>query len=95
MVFEKPEIKHVKDKRFRIYSATRLYSPPEGFEAPLDLVILQRKDHFILARSISDDLPKIGKLVHIDEKVAGSLVVEKDDIFHLLGLKKTIKQETT
>ena len=88
MAYEPPKIKLTKDKRFRIYSATRLYSPPEGFEAPLDLVILQRKDHLILARSTSEDLPKIGKLVHIDEKVEGSLLVEKDDIWHLLGLKK-------
>jgi acetyl-CoA acetyltransferase len=81
-------IKPASDRRYRIYSSTRLYSPPEGFNAPLDLVILQRKDKLILARSVSEDLPKIGKLVHIDEKVAGSLVVKKDDIFQLLGLKK-------
>jgi len=88
MKYEPPVFKPAKDKRYRIFSATRLYNPPEGFEAPLDLVILQRKDHLILARSVSEDLPKIGKLVHIDEKVAGSLVVKKDDIFHLLGIRR-------
>lgn len=88
MVFTPPKIRPAKDKRYRIYSATRLYSPPEGFEAPLDLVILQRKDHLILARSSSEELPKIGRLVHIDEKTAGSLLVKKDDFFQLLGLKK-------
>jgi acetyl-CoA acetyltransferase len=88
MVFEPVEKITARDKRYRIYSATRLYTPPEGFEAPLDLVILQRKDKLILGRSSQKDLPKIGKLVHIDEKVAGSLVVEEDDIFQLLGFKR-------
>jgi len=88
MVFKPQTIKSANDKRYRIFSSTRLYTPPEGFESPLDLVILQRKDHLILARSVSDELPKIGKLVHIDEKVAGSLIVKKDDIFQLLGWKK-------
>lgn len=88
MTFTPPHLKPAKDKRYRIFSCTRLYTPPEGFDAPLDLVILQRKDHLILARSVSDDLPKIGKLVHIDEKVAGSLIVKKDDFFQLLGFKK-------
>lgn len=88
MKYEPPEIKPASDKRYRIFSATRLHTPPEGFEAPLDLVILQRKDHLILARSVSEELPKIGKLVHIDEKTAGSLIVKKDDFFQLLGLKR-------
>ncbi|PLX67441.1 MAG: thiolase [Denitrovibrio sp.] len=88
MVFKEPIIKPVKDKKYRIFSATRLYTPPEGFDSPLDLVILQRKDKLILARSVSGELPKIGNLVHIDEKIAGSLIVKKDDIFQLLGFKK-------
>jgi len=85
MVFEPVEAKPARDKRYRIFSATRLYVAPEGFDSPLDLVILQRKDKFILARSVSEKLPKIGSLVHIDEKVAGSLIVKKNDIFQLLG----------
>jgi acetyl-CoA acetyltransferase len=88
MEFEPIKPKPARDKRYRIYSATRLYTPPEGFDSPLDLVILQRKDKLILGRSVSEELPKIGRLVHIDEKVAGSLVVKKNDIFQLLGFKK-------
>lgn len=80
--------KPTKDRRYHIFSATRLYTPPEGFEAPLDLVILQRKDYLILARSASSELPKIGKMVHIDDKVAGSLIVKKDGFFEFLGFKK-------
>jgi acetyl-CoA acetyltransferase len=88
MEYHQPEVKAGKDKRYKVYSATRLHTPPEGFEAPLDLVILQRKDKLILARSSADKLPKIGDSVQIDEKVDGSLLVKEDGILYLLGLKK-------
>jgi len=88
MEYNPPKMKPAKDRRYRIFSATRLYSPPEGYEAPLDLVILQRKNYLILARSASDELPKIGSIVHIDEKIKGSLIVKKDGFFQLLGFKK-------
>lgn len=88
MEYKPVKIKPAKDRRYRIFSATRLHTPPEGFESPLDLVILQRRDYLILARSASDELPKIGKIVHIDGKVKGSLIVKKDGFFELLGFRK-------
>jgi len=86
--FVPPEMRSSKEKRYKIYSATRLYTPPEGFDSPLDLVILQRKDKLFLARSSSENLPKIGDQVQIDEKVDGSLLVKQDGILYYLGLKK-------
>lgn len=78
-----------KDKRYRIYSSTRLYTPPEGIESPHDLVILQRKDKLIMAVSKSAEVPKIGRLVHVNDKIAGNLVVKEDSVWQLLGFGKT------
>lgn len=89
MVYEpKDEGGITEGKKYRIYSATRLYSPPEGFDSPLDLVILERKGRLFLARSSAENLPKIGDSVQIDEKVDGSLLVKHDGILYFLGLKK-------
>ncbi|ADD69273.1 Acetyl-CoA acetyltransferase-like protein [Denitrovibrio acetiphilus DSM 12809] len=85
MVYAAPDVKSDTDKRYRIYSATRLHTPPEGFDAPLDLVVLQRKGRLILARSTAEELPKIGSLMQIDEKVEGNLLVKEDGFLRFLG----------
>jgi len=89
LVYQPAESKEIKDsKKYKIYSATRLHTPPEGFDSPLDLVILERKGKLFLARSSAESLPKIGDSVQIDEKVDGSLLVKQDGILYFLGLKK-------
>ncbi|KAA0256905.1 thiolase family protein [Deferribacter autotrophicus] len=44
----------------RIHSFTRLYVTPEGVEAPLDLIMVKRKQKKFLARYVDKKSPKIG-----------------------------------
>jgi len=87
-IVKKEEKKESKDKRFQVFSYTRLYSPPSGFPTPLDLVILRRKGRLALARAETEQPLKIGQYVNFTQKVDGSIVVEKSSFLDLIKKKK-------
>lgn len=76
--------KKESSKNLKIYSHTVLYSPPEGFEKPLKIVMCERGDKKFIARfkGLKDEM-KIGKRVKIASKENSVVTVEpqKFEIF--------------